>query len=254
LKHLSQRPTVVEHIRDAGIVAELIPLLESGDRSSLTADIQEEALTIIDNACKGSPPSWIDTAVHHGIVPYLCDLSRLTVEEAISRDDANGVRNIAVPLLCRLLNMSSSETTRKVFSDREVAELFLELLEGDKWHQEILGALASWMEADLRYVEDKIVSSPTIHTLVHILRQYRFKSRNEISDVLTPLLKMLWKSDRLSRTVGTSELPQVILEMLSHDDAGICRDLLTAIRRIYGTHSNPKVRAKSFVGRTTCGA
>ena len=240
LKHLSQKPSVVVHLQEAGTVEHLVPLLGQRERSSLTNQIQTEALIVIDTICKCNP-QWREKAVRYGIVPYLCMLSRspsrTTLKE--TRNEENDARKYSVPLLCRLL-MHASAATRQTFWEHDVLNLFLDLLSEERWHQVVLDALATWLEEDIHQVEEKLVSPSSVEHLIKILRGYSYRSSNEISAVLDPLLRMLIRSDRLSRTVGQSELAKVILEMLLEADAATCLRLLKSLRRIYGMHPRPK--------------
>lgn len=241
LEYLSLKPSVVEHLQEAGTVVHLVPLLGQRERSEVTTQIQKQALIVIDNICKCSP-TWREAAVSNDIVPYLCNLSRSVHQTPLAetRDDENDVRKFSVPLLCRLLTLSSA-FTRQIYWEHDVVNLFLELLEEDVWHQVVMDALATWLEEDIHHVEDKLISDTSVHNLVVILRGYRYRSSNEISAVLEPLLRMLNRSDRLCRAAGQNGLAPVILDMLKESDATICLSLLKALRRIYGMHPRPKV-------------
>jgi len=240
LKNLSLKPSVVELLQEAGALGHLIPLLGESEKSEMMTQIKIEALIVIDNICKCSP-QWRQKAVRHGIVPYLVVLSRSPIQTTLreTRDDENNVRKYSIPLLCRLLTLSTA-STRQMLWEHDVVTLFLQLLEEEKWHQVVLDALATWLEEDIHQVEERLVSNSSVHNLIAILRGYRYRSSNEISAVLDPLLRMLIRSDKLSRTAGLNGLAQVILDMLKEADAATCLNLLKALRRIYGMHPRPK--------------
>lgn len=240
LKHLSERPAVVEHLQKARAVPQLIPLLgQQSDTSVLMTQIKIESLTVIENICKLSPKNR-EEAVEHDIVPYLCILSRSICPPSLTGTaDRDEVRKLSVPLLCRLLTVSSPNT-RQILWEHDVGNLFLELLAEDRWHQVVLDALATWMEEDIHQVEEKLVSDEAVQTLISILYNYLYRSSDEIASVLEPMSRMLTRSDRLSRAAGLNGMAQVILEMLKEADAASSLRLLKALRRIYGMHPRPK--------------
>eukprot|EP00210_Caulerpa_lentillifera_P000084 g80.t1 len=253
LRYLSMQPTVVENLQEAGTVCRLIPLLGRYEQNELSTKIQCESLIVIDNICKCAP-QWRDKAVQNGIVPYLCTLSRLPLDESGgsqldrpgTKDDGEmDLRRFSVPLLCRLLCVSSIDT-RNVFRENEVVQLFLELLHEERWHKVVLKALAIWLEEDIHYIEAKLLNSGTVQRLISILRSYRYRLASEISAVLNPIHRMLLKSDKLSRKTGLSGLAQVVLEMLDDVDAQTCLTLLRTLTRLYGMHPKPKEFLKRY--------
>lgn len=252
LKNLSSKPFVVEHLQEADAVSHLVSLIDQQERSELVTQIQIESLIVIDNICKCSP-QWRQKAVRHGIVPPLCTICRYLPETTLRepKEDENDVRKYAVPLLCRLLTLSTA-STREILWQHDVVNLFLMLLEEEKWHQVVLDALATWLEEDIYQVEEKLVSKASVQNLIMLLRGYRYRSSNEISAVLDPLLRMLIRSDKLSRSAGLNGLAQVILDMLKEADAATCLRLLKALRRVYGMHPRPKVPALTLLTCLDC--
>eukprot|EP00210_Caulerpa_lentillifera_P003788 g3619.t1 len=239
LKYLSSRPTVIEYLQDTGTVYRLIPLLGLTEQSELITKIQFESLLVIDNVCKCAP-SWRDKAVKNGIVPYLCTLCQSVSDSATQKEDGElDVRRFAVPLLCRLLYVSS-DATRRVFCKNNVLHLFLELLEEERWHKVVLKALATWLEEDIHHVEAKLLGNNTVHRLISILGSYQSRPVNEISAILNPIHRMLVKSDKLSRKTGLAGLAHVVLDMLEGVDAQTCLTLLRTLTRLYGMHPRPR--------------
>lgn len=109
-----------------------------------------------------------------------------------------------------------------------------------QWQTKVLDALAAWLEDDTHQIETTLVVEENVLLLVAILQDYRQKT-NEVSRVLEPILRMLERSDKLSRSMGQNGLAPVIVDMLRWADAATCLMLLRALRRIYAMHLKPKV-------------
>lgn len=112
-----------------------------------------------------------------------------------------------------------------------------------QWQAKVLDGLAQWLEADIHQVEPKLTIMDSVQLLISILQNYRQKT-NEVSQVLEPILRMLERSDKLSRQMGQCGLAPVIVDMLRLADAATCLKLLKALTRIYAMHLQPKVYPK----------
>ncbi|CAD7703488.1 unnamed protein product [Ostreobium quekettii] len=243
LKHLSSEPELLGQMQDAGTLEVLVHML-SQERSVKNMELKKEVLSTIYNMCKINR-SRQEQVVAAGVIPHLCRFSseprRHDNEQELKLRQA--LRPTAVSLLCRFAH--SSPYTRQEIWSNDGLTLMLRLLVEEQWQPLILDALATWLEEDIHRVEPKLMYQESIERLVTLLQSYRQK-QSAVAGVLDPLLRMLQRSDKLSRQLGQGGLVPVIMEMLRTADAATSLKLLKALRSIYEMHPRPKEFIKRY--------
>lgn len=185
---------------------------------------------------------WREQAAKDFLIPKLCKLvgrppthKRVSAEAITAR---NSLRNLAIKLLCKMATTPTIDTRLQLI-EYEVINIFLQLLNEEEWQQLVLDALASWLESDVHQIEAKLLMTDTVQSLINILNSYHLRG-TQIADVLDPLLRMLLRSDKLTRSLSQSGMTKVVVNLLIGSDATTCLKLLNTLTRLYNMHPRPK--------------
>ncbi|GMH37176.1 hypothetical protein BSKO_05049 [Bryopsis sp. KO-2023] len=242
LKNVSLDPELLDRLQGADTIRHLVPLLDK-DRK---IEVRREVLQLMLNLCKMNPRR-CEIAAKEGIIPHLYRLTSQRAENYSTNEERevrSDMRRMSVDVLCNMLTVSNAEIREKLWK-HDILNLFLQIVMEDQWQAKVLDGLAVWLEEDIHQVEPKLILKDSIHLLISILQNYR-QRMNEVSQVLEPIVRMLVRSDRVSRQMGQLDLAPVLVDMLWMADAATCLKLLKAMMRIYAMHPRPKEFIKGY--------
>jgi serine/threonine protein kinase len=224
LDRLSQEPSTLEELENAGALEVLVPLL----RGPLSDQCKNSILPCIYNMCRINRRRQ-DLAAALGIVP---SLKKVVL-------DKSPMKEFALPILLDFAHTSNS--TRKELWKNDGVTFFVDLLEGHSqyWQAIALNSIAAWLTNDTAQVGQVLVQP---HCLNKLIRFFKDSSTSMLQNLHKPLLDMISKSSELAAALSSSSLyiTSLVRKLTSTKEAIVIRSLLRILQLLHA--NNPSQR------------
>jgi hypothetical protein len=224
LDRLSQEPSTLEELENAGAMEVLVPLL----KGPLNDQCKNSILPCIYNMCRINRRRQ-DLAAALGIVP---SLKKVVL-------DKSPMKEFALPILLDFAHTSNA--TRKELWKNDGVTFFVDLLEGHSqyWQAIALNSLAVWLTNDTTQVGQVLVQP---HCLNKLIRFFKDSSTTMLQNLHKPLLDMISKSSELAAALSSSSLyiTSLVRKLTSTKEAIVIRSLLRILQLLHSNNPSPR--------------
>eukprot|EP00123_Amoebidium_parasiticum_P014958 comp22719_c4_seq1/m.35302 comp22719_c4_seq1/g.35302 ORF comp22719_c4_seq1/g.35302 comp22719_c4_seq1/m.35302 type:complete len:1244 (-) comp22719_c4_seq1:60-3791(-) len=217
VKNLTSEAAALELLQESSVIEAFVRMAEKArhydEKHPNLKDIQYNVFNALYNLLKVNRERQERAAVA-GLVPYLMDF-----------DSKNVLRQFTLPILCDI-GLCSRKTRDIIYNCNGLAFLF-KLFEEDKNFQaNVFDVFSVWLQDDPGRMEPVLTEPRVVHLMIDVFGG----AKSPYFDLMQrPLEKMVYASERLNHSLGSSRMVTVIIEKFKHTSNSNVRLMLMKI-------------------------
>ncbi|KIJ54808.1 hypothetical protein M422DRAFT_240892 [Sphaerobolus stellatus SS14] len=220
IKHLSMNATLLDVLQNANAIEILVKILDEQSGGLHGTEVSNHVFQTCYNLCRLNK-SRQEEAAQAGIIP---SLKRII-------ETSSPLKQFALPILCDLA--SAGKSCRALLWKHDGLSMYLKLLQDPYFQVSALEAILSWLQDETARVEDVLVQSSALQTL---LKAFVSAKANSFENLLDPFLKICRISPTIGLGIAKAEFFRRIIDRLSHSKAVVRLNLLRILRAVCDVH------------------